>query len=178
MAPTDPLETQYITESTNMENGATKRPEDEDFTFNSESGEMLPRDGKKLNDLKIEEEEDEEPETDQITDIIGQVGLWHIVVWVITGSSIVIHGWQSMANKFLTYEPVHWCQRPSEYQSLSYEQWANISAPVLSDGEFDRCNVFKLDYSIQGLTRPDENTETVPCTAWEFIPEPFEVSLH
>ena len=87
----------------------------------------------------------------------------------------IIHGCQIMANKFLTYPVEHWCKRPKYYQSISIENWLNISSPILLDGNFDRCNMFDIDYENSVMERPVENTKTIPCTHWEYAEQTFQV---
>ena len=87
----------------------------------------------------------------------------------------MIHGCQVMANKFLTYPVEHWCMRPKHYQSISIENWLNISSPILLDGNFDRCNMFDIDYGNAVMERPEENTKTIACTHWEYNEQTFQV---
>ena len=56
-----------------------------------------------------------------------------------SGLSIMIHGWQMLANKWLTWENDHWCSRSGAHTKLDSRAWINISAPMLNNGEFDRC---------------------------------------
>ena len=80
-----------------------------------------------------------------------------------------------MANKFLTYPIEHWCERPQNYQSISVEKWLNISSPKLSDGSFDRCKMFDIDYENSVMERPEENVNTTPCASWEYDEQTFQV---
>lgn len=80
-----------------------------------------------------------------------------------------------MANKFLLYPVDHWCERPKNYQHISVKNWLNISSPILSNGDFDRCNMFDIDYMNIVSERPKENTYTIPCTNWEYNEEIFQV---
>ena len=109
------------------------------------------------------------------SELIGAFGLWQIGIFTILGLSIIIHGWQMLANKFLTYPIDHWCARPAQYANFTIEMWLNISAPLLADGTFDRCNSFELDYDETPLMRPDETSPTIACSAWEYKEDLFQV---
>ena len=116
------------------------------------------------------------PETkDVLTDLIGEFGPWQGSIFTVCALSIIIHAWQMMANKFLTYPIEHWCERPQNYQSISVEKWLNISSPRLSDGSFDRCNMFDIDYGNSVMERPEENINTIPCASWEYDEQTFQV---
>jgi hypothetical protein len=57
---------------------------------------------------------------------------------------------------------------------MTPSDWLNISAPYNADGEYDRCNIFDVDFdNIQ--QRPNETTPTIPCTNWEFDEGTFQV---
>ena len=58
---------------------------------------------------------------------------------------------------------------------MSVENWLNISSPILSNGNFDRCNMFDIDYENFVTERPEENTNTIACTNWEYNEEIFQV---
>ena len=109
------------------------------------------------------------------SELIGAFGLWQIAIFIITGLSIIIHAWQMMANKFLTYPIDHWCERPPMYANITVEKWLNISSPLLADGTFDGCNRFDLDYDEMPLTRPEETSPTAACRAWEYKEDLFQV---
>jgi hypothetical protein len=54
---------------------------------------------------------------------------------------------------------------------FSVEDWRNLSTPwkIESNNEsvFDNCKIFNVNFSTIS-TRPEENTETIPCTSWEY----------
>ena len=112
---------------------------------------------------------------DMQTELTGEFGPWQGLIFTILALSIVIHGWQMMANKFLTYPIDHWCERPQNHKTISVEVWLNISSPILSDGSYDRCNVFDIDYSKPALDRPSEDTSKIECTKWEYDENTFQV---
>ncbi len=74
-------------------------------------------------------------------------------------------------------ETEFWCQRPEAYQNVSVEEWLNISAPLNTDGSFDLCNIFDLDYSLEGLERPDDtiHVNVTACSSWEYDTTEFQV---
>ena len=76
-----------------------------------------------------------------------------------------------MANKFYTYKTDYWCSRPSDFANFTVEEWRNLSTPwkIENNNEsvFDNCKIFKVNFSTIS-TRPEENTETIPCTSWEY----------
>ena len=116
--------------------------------------------------------------TDTQTELIGAFGPWQGVIYTTCALTIIIHAWQMMVNKFLTYPVEHWCERPENYQNMSVENWLNVSSPILSDGNFDRCNMFDIDYENSVIVRPDENTNTIPCISWEYDENFFQVSYN
>ena len=77
-----------------------------------------------------------------------------------------------MAGKWLTYKTDHWCARPLE--DMAVEQWLNVSAPMLEDGSFDRCNMYDVEYNLNSV-RPDEDTPIIACTSWEYDESVFQV---
>ena len=113
-------------------------------------------------------------EIDHITSIIGPFGLFHAVIYTVVGMTISIHYWQMTSNKFLAYETDFWCSRPENLKNLSAEIWKNVSAPLLENGEFDRCNIFDVTFE-KSSNRPEENTKTVPCKSWEYDNQYFSV---
>ena len=86
---------------------------------------------------------------------------------------VMMHCWQMMANKFYTYKTDYWCSRPSNFANFSVEDWRNLSTPWKitennnNESVFDNCKIFNVSFSTFS-TRPDENTETIPCTSWEY----------
>ena len=59
---------------------------------------------------------------------------------------------------------------------MSVETWLNVSAPLNSQGDFDKCVIFDLDYA-KTFERPSEKTATRPCQAWEYKVEYFDVTI-
>ena len=133
---------------------------------------------------------------DPLTEIIGQMGWFQITWYMLVNSAVIVHNWQMVVNKFLTY-PVsmnsipcrrashfssartlsqtdHWCAQPPGSPVMPAEAWINMSAPLKADGSFDKCNVFDVDYSLT-FARPGENTPTRACQAWDYDEEYFTV---
>ena len=121
------------------------------------------------------DEEKNDDAKDTQTELIGAFGLWQGSIYMACALTIIIHAWQMMANKFLTYPLDHWCERPNNYQSVSIEKWLNISSPKLPDGSFDRCNMFDIDYNTSVALRPSEDTQTIACDSWEYEEALFQV---
>ena len=110
------------------------------------------------------------------TELIGAFGIWQGLILTLTGLTAVIHAWQMMANKFLTYPVNYWCERPTHLiNTISVEQWIHVSSPLLEDGTFDKCHTFDMDYDQTLLERPSENLSTIACSSWEFDEETFQV---
>ena len=58
---------------------------------------------------------------------------------------------------------------PASLANLTVDVWLNISSPLTEDGGYDRCNVFAVAFEeVEDAVRPPEDTETVPCTRWEY----------
>lgn len=115
------------------------------------------------------EEDFQQQKKDVLIATIGSIGRYHILLFTVTGLAIILHSCQMYANKFLTIATPFACLPPPEHRHLDLEAWLNVSAPLLDDGEFDRCNVFDIDYSAtEELERPQEDSLTVPCTSWIF----------
>ena len=115
---------------------------------------------------------------DHLTEIIGIFGPFHLIIYVVMGLSIIIHGWQMFSNKFYTYPTNFWCQRPMSQANLTTELWLNLSTPLKhgSEDEFDKCLIFDVDYSSIN-TRPEESTPTIPCKSFEYAGH-FDVSTY
>ena len=156
--------------TTSGEKGANQSPAVDALDHEKEAEAMLDS-----GDSDEDSEEEIEKGHDQQSQIIGTIGPWQLMMCGVTALSIIIHAWQMMANKFLTYPVDHWCSRPPGYQDLSLESWLNLSAPILGNGDFDRCHRFDLNYSNPGLSRPDEHSLTVPCSSWEYDMSVFQV---
>ena len=86
-----------------------------------------------------------------------------------------------LSNKFYTNKTDFWCSRPSEFANFSVENWRKLSTPWKkigsSESDFDNCQIFNVNFSTI-TTRPEENTENIPCTSWEYDTELFDVSLN
>ena len=117
-----------------------------------------------------------ENEKDAQTELTGAFGPWQGIIFTVCGLSVILHGWQMLSNKFLTYSIDHWCERPEMYKGGSIEEWLNISSPLLDDGTFDRCHRFDLDYDQVISRRPKETSPTVACFAWEYKEDLFQVT--
>ena len=115
---------------------------------------------------------------DHITKIIGAFGPYHAMIYSVIGLSIIIHGWQMFSNKFYTYKTDFWCAKPKSLANLSKTDWLNLSAPleyIPNTEEISQCTMFNVTYS--NITRrPDESTETIPCSMWEYDTNKFDVS--
>jgi len=61
--------------------------------------------------------------------------------------------------------------------NLTVIHWLNISAPKLTDGEFDKCSIFNITYN-QDTTRPPEETPKIKCEAWDYDTSLFKVGLY
>ena len=112
---------------------------------------------------------------DTQTELIGAFGLWQGMIFSVAALTIILHAWQMMANKFLTYPVDHWCERPFSFQNSSKEMWLNASSPLLEDGSFDRCHMFDISYEQSTIERPPENTTTIACSSWEYDEKTFQV---
>ena len=85
-----------------------------------------------------------------------------------------------LSNKFYTNKTDFWCSRPSEFAHFSVENWRKLSTPWKigsNESDFDNCQIFNVNFSTIS-TRPEENTENIPCTSWEYDTELFDVSLN
>ena len=125
-----------------------------------------------------EKQDNVDKSRDMQTELTGEFGPWQGLIFTILALTIVIHGWQMMANKFLTYPIDHWGESPKNHQNISVEGWLNISSPILSDGSHDRCNMFDIDYGNPELNRPSEDTSKIACTKWEYDENTFQVQFY
>ena len=91
--------------------------------------------------VSAEEKKDRRTVEDIQAELIGAFGPWQGAIYSVCALTIIIHAWQMMANKFLTYPIDHWCERPENYQTMSVEIWLNISSPKLSDGTFENLSM-------------------------------------
>ena len=57
----------------------------------------------------------------------------------------------------------------------SLDDWLEISSPKIN-GEFDRCQVFDIDFD-NVFERPPEETGTIECKSWEYDAIYFDVSI-
>eukprot|EP00095_Tigriopus_kingsejongensis_P008444 maker-scaffold343_size201629-snap-gene-1.17 protein:Tk08444 transcript:maker-scaffold343_size201629-snap-gene-1.17-mRNA-1 annotation:"unknown" len=134
----------------------------------------------------------EDPPTDPLIDIIGQVGRWQLILFTVTGFSIVIHAWAMLANKWIAYPVNYWCEKPEYLMELEPKSWIGIYAPyieghepterpieIMDDSEppkieeqkdikimFDRCRIFEMDYYVG---RPNHSDVIArKCRIFEF----------
>ena len=119
---------------------------------------------------------------DLLISTIGENGPYTMLICTVTGLTIVLHAWQMLVNKFLTIDVQFYCKPPEEYyliegDNFSVEKWINLSAPKLSNGNFDMCRIFELDYSQANLSRPnsDHNVSTIACTEWLYDTTSYQV---
>jgi len=82
-----------------------------------------------------------------------------------------------LSNKWLTQPTDFWCARPQSAANLSAAEWRHLSAPMKDDGKYDQCSQFKVDFQT-GLPdeRPENGTETIACTQWEYDTSEFQVT--
>ncbi len=52
---------------------------------------------------------------DQLIQTIGDIGRFQLGLFFVTGLTVVIHAWQMLVNKFLTYPVPHYCKRPGRF---------------------------------------------------------------
>lgn len=57
---------------------------------------------------------------------------------------------------------------------MNVSDWLSISAPILDNGDFDRCHVFDVDFEL-APERPAEDTPTIPCPSFEYDESLFQV---
>ncbi len=69
--------------------------------------------------------------------------------------------------------------RPPALGNLSQDVWLNLSAPLDKAGNFDRCSMFDVDFSLNGrngiLERPPEDAPTIACEEFEYDTSEFQV---
>ena len=106
---------------------------------------------------------------DSLTSIINEFGLYQGLWMFLLGLTGINTGILIYSNKFFTTEVDYWCAKPQNL-SLSKDQWINISAPIIMDGDtpkFDRCHIFNVSYS-DTSQRPPNDTATMKCDKWEY----------
>ena len=64
--------------------------------------------------------------------------------------------------------------QPSQFFNMSTSVWMNLSSPLDSAGNYDRCRIFDIDFA-NITSRPAEDSPTVACSAWDFDQELFKV---
>ena len=140
-------------------------------------------------------------EDDALINTIGEIGQFHWIIYFTTGATVILHAWQMMSSKFLTYKTPHYCKRPGNvfqglglsfrlytcltdiYKNISLEAWLDISAPFLTPGdledvELDRCRVFDIDFEKSPIwKRPNTAREIkgIDCLEFEYDESLFQV---
>ena len=113
---------------------------------------------------------------DRLTKLTGVKGKWQFVTVLTVELSVILHSMQMFANKWMSFPVDHWCARPAGL-NLTADEWRNISAPLLPNGAYDKCNVFDISYDVD-TERPQQNaTDIVPCFAWEYDHSMFTVHI-
>ena len=67
----------------------------------------------------------------------------------------------------------YWCSQPP-HLNLTTSEWLNLSAPLLDNGEFDKCHIFDIDYDLE-TSRPDDGTRVKKCISWDYDTTYYEV---
>ncbi len=78
-----------------------------------------------------------------------------------------------LENKWLVQPTDYWCARPAGMEGVDPETWVNMSAPLKDNGNYDRCRTFDVDYELDELERPPEDTPTRECTEFEYDTSQF-----
>ncbi|KAK3925868.1 Organic cation transporter protein [Frankliniella fusca] len=120
---------------------------------------------------------------DQICKAVGSFGRWQLRLTFLLSLVNIPCTWHIFVPTFQAVTPENfWCLRPPAFQDVPPTVWMNISHPFSVDAngliEYDRCNVWDLDYSIlsalsasdlgQAVKFVDDPTAKRPCTKWEY----------
>jgi len=132
-----------------------------------------------LSDFSIESEEDEtkkEETTDVITDNLGEIGRYQLLVGFLFAVMEIPHGWCMLLHKFIAPKVDHWCSQPEELRHWSMEQWRNFSSPV-----GDSCNIYSRNYSHFAERTLGEvyspSGDLVACDHWDYDTSMFQNTI-
>ncbi|CAB3221118.1 unnamed protein product [Arctia plantaginis] len=110
---------------------------------------------------------------------VGSMGLYQKLLFVAMMPFGIFYAFVYCVQMFIVATPQnHWCRVPA-LANLSMEWRKNLSAPVTSSGEIERCMTFVTNwtYVLETMTPPPEETPMIPCQhGWEFdrVDIPYE----
>ena len=109
---------------------------------------------------------------DDLFEHFGEIGLYQICIFLMAISPTLVS--DTISLNFLTGRMDHWCDIP-ELSNLTMDQQRHISSPLDSDGDYDGCLMYDLDYSsysqeqFLNWQRVPNNTATKECPdGWNY----------
>lgn len=123
------------------------------------------------------DDETKEETKDVITDNLGEIGRYQLLVGLLFAIMEIPHGWCMLLHKFISPKVDHWCSQPEGLKHWTSEQWRNFSSPI-----GDSCNVYNRDYSsFAGIPFGEIDMpvggDLVPCDKWDYDTSMFQNTL-
>jgi len=128
-------------------------------------------------DTEESDEEKNDEKKDVITDNLGEIGRYQMLVGLLFAIMEIPHGWCMLLHKFISPNIEHWCAQPEELSHWSVQQWRNLSSPL-----GDSCNMYNRSYAEFAGGTFDEidmtgGTELIPCQTWDYDTSMFQNTI-
>ena len=111
---------------------------------------------------------------------VDNFGVFQKFALLALGLSGAFHGMQTSSTNFINGQPERWCKIEG-LQNFSFEQQKHIAIPLNSEGEYDSCNSFDLDWNnisteklLSWNRSAYENVDVVPCDEYVYSEETFK----
>jgi len=123
-----------------------------------------------VNSVIDDENENVEDSVDVITDNLGYIGRYQVLLGLLFAMLELPHAWCMLLHKFLAPPVDHWCARPDTLSHWSMEQWRNFSSPP-----GDSCHIYNRSYSVYADVNFSDvyppstiSHDLIPCSSWHF----------
>jgi len=125
---------------------------------------------------KTDDEEDYEEtikdDKDVVTDNLGEIGRYQLLVGLLFAMMEIPHGWCMLMHKFISPSIEHWCAQPEFLSHWSVDEWRNFSSPA-----GDSCSIFNRNYSSYDAVTDLGQADTIPCDKWDYDTEMFQNTI-
>jgi len=120
----------------------------------------------------------EEDEGDIITDNLGHIGRYQVLVGLLFALMEVPHAWCMLMHKFVSVPVDHWCTQPEALAHWSVEEWRNYSSPP-----GDSCNLYLHNRTLgptaaaAHLGGLGDSTPLEACSSWQYDTSQFQNTI-
>jgi len=128
-------------------------------------------------DSEDNEDEKKDDTRDVITDNLGEIGRYQLLVGLLFAVMEIPHGWCMLLHKFISPNVDHWCSQQEGFEHWTADQWRNFSSP-----NGDSCNIYNRNYSLYageafGQFDMPGGVDLIPCNKWDYDTSMFQNTI-